>query len=179
MPIRERIRGSTLEIVGFQAGTRGERVLIGHRGTQSGDRWWPNRLNLPGALILPTEKLKPLDLRMADGRPASTGRGRFSQDITTPTDRILGDEFKGSIQRAQKVAPVHELMRYWVDVDEDKIAENKIEVWTQVELAPGHEEVTNGAFYDTQELIDNPPEMLVDGHAYFVELGQFALRAAA
>jgi hypothetical protein len=122
--------------------------------------------------ILPTEELEPLELRMADGRLVDLGGARVSQDITTPADRILHKEFAGSIHR---VAPVTELMRYWVDVG--KIAENKISSCTEVDLAPGHDEVVGGAFYDTQDIIDNPPENLVHGHAYFIELGVLALRA--
>lgn len=173
MPIRERIRASTLDVVGFHAGTNGERVLIGQRGTQPGDRWWAGQLNIAGAVILPTEELDPLELRMTDGRPVDLGVARVSQDITKPADRILKKEFEGSIRR---VAPVKEVMRYWLDAG--NIAENKITCWTEVDLAPEHDDVVGGTFYDTQEIIDNPPENLVYGHAYFIELGLLALRSA-
>lgn len=172
MPIRERIRASTLDVVTFIAGTHGERVLVGQRGAQPGDRWWTGMQNIAGSVILPTEELEPLEVRMADGRRVDLGGARISQDITKPVDRILNKEFGGSVQR---VAPVRELMRYWVDVE--NIAENKISSWTEVALAPGHDEVVGGAFYDTQDIIDNPPENLVHGHAYFIELGLLALRA--
>ncbi len=174
MPIRERVRASTLDVIGFLAGTRGEQVLIGQRGAQPGDRWWAGRQNIPSSIILPTAELEPLELRMADGRPVELEGARVSQDITTPADSILTKEFKGSIQR---VAPVSELMRYWVDVDHDKIAENKISCWTEVDLAPGHDEVIGGAFYDTQAVIDGQLPNLVVGHEYFIELGLLAHRA--
>lgn len=172
-PIRERIRASTLDVVTFLSGTQGEQVLVNHRGAQPGDRWWVNKLNIAGSLILPTEELKPLEVRMADGRPVDLGGARISQDITTPADRILKKEFAGSVQR---VAPVKELMRFWVDVDADNIAENKISSWTEVSLAPGYDEVAGGAIYDTEDFIKDPPENLVHGHAYFIELSMLALR---
>jgi hypothetical protein len=50
MPIRERVRASTLDVVGFHAGTHGERVLIGQRGSQPGDRWWDGKLNIAGSV---------------------------------------------------------------------------------------------------------------------------------
>lgn len=171
MPIRELVRMSTLEIVGFQAGTNGERVLIGHRGNESGDRWWSGMMNLPGSVMLPTEALEPWEPKMADGRPVSLGNTSYSVDITTPVDRILHTEFNGSIER---VAPVRELLRYWTSNGVNKIAENKVEVWTEVDFAPGFDEVLGGAFYDTAEIIEDPPENLVNGHEYFIELGMLA-----
>jgi hypothetical protein len=173
MPLRERVRASTLDVVTFLSGTDGDRVLVGQRGAQPGDRWWSGMQNIAGSVILPTEELEPLEVRMADGRQVDLGGARISQDITTPADRILSKEFGGSVQR---VAPVRELMRYWVDVG--NISENKISSWTEVALAPDHDEVIGGAFYDTQDIIANPPENLVHGHAYFIELGLLALRAA-
>ncbi|HSX31631.1 MAG TPA: hypothetical protein VLF43_00060 [Candidatus Saccharimonadales bacterium] len=175
MPIRELTRPSTLDVIGFHAGTHGERVLIGQRGAEPGDRWWAGRRNITGSLVLPTEEgLEPIELRMADGRPVDLNGARVSQDITTPADRILRVELQGSVQR---VAPVRELMTYWVDVPDRKISEHKITSWTQVDLAPGHQEVIGGAFYDTERIINDPPENLVHGHAYFIERAALALQA--
>lgn len=172
-PIRSRVRASTLDVVTFQAGTSGERVLVGQRGAEPGDRWWSGMQNIAGSVILPTEELEPMELRMADGRPVNIGVARVSQDITTPADRILAKEFGGSIRRT---APVRELMRYWVDVDD--ISENKITSWTEVALAAEYGEVIGGAFYDTDEIINNPPVNLVDGHEWFIEQAMLALRSA-
>jgi len=173
MPIRERIRASTLDVVTFLSGTKGERVLVGQRGVQPGDRWWSGMQNIAGSVILPTEELEPIEVRMSDGRLVDLGGARISHDITTPADRILNKEFGGSVKR---VAPVKELMRYWIDVE--NISENKISSWTEVALAPGNDEIIGGVLYDTQDIIDRPPENLVHGHEYFIELGLCALRAA-
>lgn len=174
MPIRELTRTSTLEIVGLQAGTNGERVLIGRRDDDPGDRWWSGMMNLPGSVILPTEELEPMEIEMADGRAVDLGHTTFSTDITTPTDRILGKEFGGSIRR---VAPVRELMRFWTNNNTNNIAEHKVSVWTEVEITPGYDEIVGGAFYDVAEIIENPPESLVHGHEYFIELGMLACKA--
>ncbi len=164
--VRRLVRLSGIEVVAFEAGTEGERVLLGCRKETPGDLWWVGMLNLPGSVIQPDEPLKPMELFMSDGRPVDTGHAVVSDDLTTPTDRILNTEFSGSVTRA---APVHELMRYWVSAESG--TENKACVWTEVDLTEGYEGVADGGFYDTREIIDNPPADLVKGHHYWVEQG--------
>jgi hypothetical protein len=173
VPLRRLAVMSTVEVVAFQAGTEGEQVLIGQRGADPGDKWWVGMLNLPGSVILPNEELEPSELTMSDGRPVDIGLSVVSSDFTQPSDRILQTEFKGSIER---VAPVNELMRRWVKSESG--TENKTWVWTEVDLAVGHEGVAGGNFYDTQDIINNPPSNLVRAHHYFVEQGLLAFRAA-
>ncbi|HKU19229.1 MAG TPA: hypothetical protein VJP80_08270 [Candidatus Saccharimonadales bacterium] len=174
VPLRRLVLMSTVEIVAFKAGTEGEQVLLGKRGADPGDKWWVGMLNLPGSVILPNEDLEQTELIMSDGRPVDIGDIIVSSDLTRPSDRILRTEFQESVRR---VAPVNELMRRWVKAPSG--TENKTWVWTEVDLAEGHEAVIGGNFYDTQKVIDTPPSNLVCGHHYFVEQGLLALRAAS
>jgi 8-oxo-dGTP pyrophosphatase MutT (NUDIX family) len=172
VPIRRLVLMSTIEVVAFEEGSEGERVLIGQRGADPGDKWWAGMLNLPGSVILPNEELEPIELFMNDGRPVDIGQAVVSRDLTTPTDRILRTEFCDSVSRT---TPVTELMRRWVNSESG--TENKTWVWTEVGLTEGHEGIRDGDFYDTQEIIDDPPSNLVRGHHYFVEQGRLALHA--
>ena len=171
-PIRQRARMSTVEVVAFQAGTNGERVLIGQRTSDPQD-WWSGQLNLPGSVILPNEALEPEDLVMSNGRRVDLRHVTVSKDLTTPTNRILREEFNGSVRRT---APVEKLERYWVNGS--RSTETKTWVLTEAELNPAHEYVLGGNFYDTQEIIASPPENLVVGHEYFIDLGFQALQAS-
>ena len=164
---------STVEVVAFEKGTEGERVLLGLRGYDPGDHWWVGKLNLPGSVRLPNEVLEPEELFMSDGRPVDTGSAIVSNDLVTPSDRILQTEFRGSVTRT---SPITKLMRR--EVQAESGTENKYWVWTEAELTEGHEGVLDGDFFDTQEVIDNPPLNLVQGHHYFVERGRMALHAA-
>jgi len=173
VPIRRLAVLSTVEVIAFQTGTEAERVLIGQRGKDPGDRWWQGKLNLPGSVILPNEDLEEDgQLVMSDGRPVDIGEVVVSSDLTKPADRILDTEFRGSVARTSSV---RELERHWVRAESG--TENKTWVWTEADLADGHEGVLEGDFYDTQEIINNPPRNLVHGHPYFVEQGLFAFRA--
>lgn len=172
VPLRRLVLMSTVEVIAFEAGTDGERVLIGQRGKDPGDKWWQGMYNLPGSVILPNEEIEPEVLTMSDGRPVDIGSAVVSSDLTTPTDRILRTEFNGSVTRQ---APVTELMRRWVKSSSG--TENKTWTWTEVGLSEGHEGVSGGDFFDTQDIIDNPPSKLVRGHHYFVQRAHDAWQA--
>jgi hypothetical protein len=175
LPITKLAVMSTVEVVAFEAGSDANRVLIGRRGNDPGDKHFQGRLNLPGSVVLPTDKLEPVQWTMDDGTPVDVGRAVISRDFTSVADRILATELKGSVKRVPDMH-AQEFMHYLIWGNARK--ENKTEVWTEVQLAEGHEGVLRGDFYETQEIIHHPPEDLVYGHHYFVERALQAYRAA-
>ncbi len=175
VPLRRLVVTSTVEVVAFQAGTEGEKVLIGRRGYDPGDPYWQGMLNLPGSLRIPTEELEGTELVMSDGRSVDIEPSVITFDLIAPkTDLVLATEFEGSVKR---VGDVHELFSALVDSESGR--ENKTWTWTEADLVEGHNSPIDGTFYDTAAIITDPPKNLLRGHHYFVEKALEALQAEA
>lgn len=140
--LRRLVVMSTIELVPLRNKAGKTEVLLGQRPTGPEEPWWGGMLNLPGSVVLPTEELADY------------------HDYQTPSDRILREEFKGSVQRT---GDIHIFDRGFPRSISG--TEHKTWAWTTVDLAEGYDAPVGGDFYDLHEAIYNPPETLVKSHS--------------
>ena len=151
--LRRLVVMSTVELVPIHTSSEKLQVLVGQRPTGPEEPWWGGQLNLPGSVLLPNESLNDY------------------HDLETPSDRILMTEFSGTVQRASKL---HVFDRGLPTGESGR--ENKTWAWAEVTLVDGYDTPRGGEFYDAEEIVANPPETLVEGHAQTIRRGLQAYR---
>lgn len=133
---------STVEVVPFRE-TLGElEVLLAKRSAD--DLWWPNKLHIPGTVLMPTDE------------------ERYLGDYETPIERIIKNEFNNTVARVDTIHVFDAHRRSGA-----RGSEQTVFCWTKVDLNNGHIEPSGGEFFDVTALLSRRD--LIVGHAETVD----------
>lgn len=136
---------STVEIVPFESKNEHPRVLMARRPDD--DPWWPGEWHLPGTVLLPTDGAKN------------------QHDYYTPVNRLLADEFRGSVALDGRLNMFDTRRRTGA-----RGSEQTALGWANVALSDGFVEVADGTFFDARHVEQElAGERIVDGHLAIIE----------
>ena len=137
---------STVEIVPLLQSDGAQKVLLARRPDD--DPWWPGMWHLPGTILLPSDAAND------------------TRDYDTPIERLLHDEFHGSIA---KVGAVN-----LFDIQRRSIPRGKEQTvfgWIDIVLNDGYSHAEGGTFFDVTGLDANLPDGgVIDGHMDTIRL---------
>lgn len=131
---------STVEVVPFKQTSAVPKVLLSKRPDD--DLWWPGQWHLPGTVLLPTDNAANV------------------HDYDTPVERLLKDEFEGSIVKSGDLNIFDAQRR-----SGPRGAEQTVFGWTAINLANGFEDVVGGELFDASNVeAELGGEATVEGH---------------